>query len=163
MPDMLPWCRWLEQTSLGSAVRESLWLFPAIETLHLLGMAALLGTIAVFDLRLLGWLMPRQRVSDLGKRLLPWTWAAFALQVITGATLFMSEAVKVYTNPAFRLKMLLILLAGLQALIFHRTVYRNGVTWGDAEVSPMRAKIAGLVSLLLWLAVVAAGRFIGFV
>jgi hypothetical protein len=163
MPDMVPWCRWLEQTSLGSAVRESLWLFPAIETLHLLGMAALLGTIAVFDLRLLGWLMPRQRVSDLGKRLLPWTWAAFALQVITGATLFMSEAVKVYTNPAFRLKMLLILLAGLQALIFHRTVYRNGATWGDAEVSPMRAKIAGLVSLLLWLAVVAAGRFIGFV
>jgi hypothetical protein len=160
---MLPWCRCLEQTSLGSAVRESLWLFPAIETLHLLGMAALLGTIAVFDLRLLGWLMPSQRVSDLGKRLLPWTWAAFALQVITGATLFMSEAVKVYTNPAFRLKMLLILLAGLQALLFHRTVYRNVATWDDTGRLPARAKLAGFVSLLLWLAVVAAGRFIGFV
>jgi hypothetical protein len=163
MPDMLPWCRWLEQTSLGSAVRESLWLFPAIETLHLLGMASLLGTIAVFDLRLLGWLMPRLRISDLGKRLLPWTCAAFALQVITGATLFLSEAVKVYNNPAFRLKMLLIFLAGLQALIFHRTVYRNVVTWDKAGLLPVRAKIAGFVSLLLWLAVVATGRFIGFV
>jgi len=118
-PDMLPFCRWLEQTSVGAGVRESLWLFPAIETVHLLGMAALVGTITVFDLRLLGWMLRRERVSDLARRLLPWSWAGFALQVVTGGLLFTSEAIKVYTNPAFRVKMLLIFLAGLHALIFH--------------------------------------------
>ena len=76
-------------------MRESLWLFPVIETVHLLGMAALIGTITVFDLRLLGWLMRRQRVSELARRLLPWTWLAFLVQVVTGITLFLSEAAKV--------------------------------------------------------------------
>ena len=160
---MLSFCKWLEQTSLGASVRESLWLFPALETLHLLGMAALVGTIAVFDLRLLGWVMRRERVSELAGRLLPWTWAAFAVQVVTGTLLFMSEAVKVYANPAFRLKMLLIFLAGLQALIFHRTAYRNVAAWDDSGVLPVGAKIAGFVSMVLWIGVVAAGRFIGFV
>ena len=163
MPDLLPFCKWLEQTSIGAAIRESLWLFPALETLHLLGMAALLGTIAAFDLRLLGWMLRRQRVSDLAPRLLPWTWVGFALQVLTGTLIFMSEAAKVYTNPAFRLKMLLIFLAGLNALIFHRTVYRHAASWEDTGVTPVRAKLAGFISLLLWVGVVAAGRFIGFV
>jgi len=71
---MLSFCRWLEQTSVGAGVRESLWLFPAIETLHLLGMAALVGTTVVFDLRLLGWMLRRERVSELAERLLPWSW-----------------------------------------------------------------------------------------
>jgi hypothetical protein len=139
------------------------WLFPAIETVHLLGMAVLVAAIAAFDLRLLGWVMRRERVSELGKRLLPWAWAGFAVQVVTGTLLFSSEAIKVYTNPAFRLKMLLILLAGAQALIFHRTVYRGLANWDEGGVLPAGAKVAGLVSLLLWTGVVAAGRFIGFV
>lgn len=148
---------------MGSSVRESLWLFPAIETVHLLGMAALVGTITVFDLRLLGWMMRRERVSELARRLLPWTWLAFLVQVVTGITLFLSEAAKVYRNPAFRLKIVLILLAGLHALIFHKIVYRNVATWDEGEVLPIGAKVSGLVSLLLWVGIVAAGRFIGFV
>ena len=156
-------CKWLEQTPVGAAVRESLWLFPALETLHLLGMIVLVGTIGAFDLRLLGWVMLRQRVSDLANRLLPWTWVGFAVQVITGALLCSSEAVKVYSNPAFRFKMLLILLAGLNALIFHLVVFRNVAAWDNREVTPVPAKIAGLVSILLWIGIVAAGRFIGFV
>ncbi|MGB7845945.1 MAG: DUF6644 family protein [Candidatus Acidiferrum sp.] len=160
---MLAICKWLEQTSVGAGIRESLWLFPAIETLHLLGMAALIGTIAVLDLRLLGWAMQRERVSELAGRLLPWSWAAFALQVLTGGLLFMSEAVKVYPNPAFRVKMLLIFLAGMHALIFHWTVYRRVASWDDSKVLPLRAKVAGAVSMLLWVGIIAAGRFIGFV
>jgi hypothetical protein len=163
MPDLPTFCKWLEQTAVGSTVRESLWLFPAFETLHLLGMAALVGTITVFDLRLLGWLMRRDRVSDLGGRLLPWVWAGFAVQVVTGGILFSSEAVKVGANPAFRLKMVLILLAGVHALIFHWTVYRKVATWDDSPVVPFGAKIAGFTSILLWVGIVAAGRFIGFV
>jgi hypothetical protein len=162
MPDMLAFCKWLEQTWVGGAIRQSLWLFPTIETLHLLGMAALVGIIAVYDLRLLGWMLRRERVSDLTRRLLPWAWAGFAVQVVTGALLFSSEAVKVYGNPAFRAKMLLILLAGAQALIFQLTTYRNVASWDDAEVMPSGAKMAGFISILLWIGIVAAGRFIGF-
>ena len=147
---------------MGGGIRQSLWLFPAIETLHLLGMAALVGTITVYDLRLLGWMLRRERVSFLTRRLLPWAWAGFAVQVVTGALLFSSEAVKVYGNPAFRVKMLLILLAGAQALIFQWTTYRNVATWDDSQVMPAGAKVAGFISILLWIGIVAAGRFIGF-
>ncbi len=160
---MLDLCKGLEQTAIGAAVRESLWLFPVIETAHLLGMAALVGTVAAFDLRLLGWAMKRQRVSELARRLFPWTWAGFAVQVITGALLFCSEAVHVYANPAFRVKMVLICLAGVHALVFHWTVYRGVATWDQSAVLPVGARFAGVVSILIWVGVVAAGRFIGFV
>jgi hypothetical protein len=162
MPDMLAFCRWLEQTSVGGSIRQSLWLFPAIETLHLLGMAALVGTITAYDLRLFGWMMRQERVSDLTRRLLPWAWAGLAVQVVTGALLFTSEAVKVYGNPAFRVKMLLLFLAGVHALIFHGTVYRDVATWDESGVLPAGAKVAGAISILLWVGIVAAGRFIGF-
>jgi hypothetical protein len=147
---------------VGAAVRESIWLFPAIETLHLLGMALLVTTIIVFDLRLLGWILPQVRVSVFSRRLLPWTWLGFLLQVVTGLLLFSSETAKVYTNPAFRLKMMLILLAGIQALLFHFTIYRRVTSWDDS-ITPLAAKLSGIISILLWLAIVAAGRFIGFV
>jgi hypothetical protein len=163
MPNLLELCKWLDQTTVGAAVRESLWLFPAIETLHLLGMAALVGTVAVLDLRLLGWTMRRERVSALVGRLLPWVWAGFAVQVVTGGLLFSSEAVKVYSNPAFRMKMLLIFLAGVHAFIFHWIVYRDVANWDDSALLPLKAKLSGFVSILLWVGIVAAGRFIGFV
>jgi len=163
MPDTLALCKWLEQTSVGGGIRESLWLIPAIETLHLLGMAVLVATITVFDLRLLGWVLHRERFSTLAARVVPWSWAGFAVQVVTGAMLFSSEAVKIYANPAFRLKMLLILLAGVQALVFHRTAYRKVATWDQSDIVPVGAKVAGGLSILLWIGIVAAGRFIGFV
>lgn len=163
MPNLLELCKWLDQTAVGAAVRESLWLFPAIETLHLLGMAALVGTVAVLDLRLLGWAMRQERVSVLVGKLLPWAWAGFAVQVVTGGLLFSSEAVKVSSNPAFRLKMLLIFLAGVHAFIFHWIVYRDVGNWDDSARLPLKAKLSGFVSILLWVGIVAAGRFIGFV
>jgi hypothetical protein len=160
---MLQFCKWLEQTPVGTSVRESLWLFPVIETVHLLGMATLVGTISAFDLRLLGWVVQRQRVSVLANRLLPWAWVGFALQLFTGALLFSSEAVHMYANPAFRVKMLLICLAGVHALVFRWTVYRNVAAWDESAVLPAGAKVAGFVSILIWIGVVAAGRFIGFI
>jgi Family of unknown function (DUF6644) len=160
---MIGVCRWLEHTAVGASVRESLWLFPVIETVHLLGMAALVGTIGVFDLRLLGLAMKRARVGELGARLLPWAWLGFAVQVATGAVLFASEAVKIYVNPAFRLKMMLILFAGVQALIFQWIMRRDAAQWDESGVLPVGAKVAGGVSILLWVGIVAAGRFIGFI
>src|ERR1700757_511253 len=160
---MLEFCQWLDQTAVGSTIRQSLWLFPAIETVHLLGMAALVGTITVLDLRLLGWTMPQRRVSEVVPRLLPWAWLGFGVQVVTGALLFSSEAVKIYGNPAFRLKMLFLLLAGIQALIFQTVVSRKLPAWDDRPAPPVMARITGMISMLLWIAIVTAGRFIGFV
>jgi hypothetical protein len=160
---MLEFCQWLDQTSAGAAIRQSLWLFPAIETVHLLGMAALVGIITVLDLRLLGWAMPRQRVSQVAARLLPWAWLGFCVQIVTGALLFSSEAVKIYGNPAFRLKMLLLVLAGAQALIFQTIVHRKLPAWDERPSLPFMAKVMGMISILLWVAIVTAGRFIGFV
>jgi hypothetical protein len=160
---MLELCQWLDQTSVGTTIRQSLWLFPAIETVHLLGMAALVGTISVLDLRLLGWILPQQRVAKLAARLIPWAWVGFAVQVITGVLLFSSEAVKIYGNPAFRLKMILLLLAGVQALIFQTLISGKLASWDERPAFPAVAKVIGLSSILLWVAVVTAGRFIGFV
>ena len=156
-------CGWLEQSPVGAAVRQSLWLFPAIETAHLLGMTALVGTVAAFDLRLLGWGLQRTPVSELARRLLPWTWVGFGVQVVTGGLLFSSEAAKMYVNPAFRLKMLLICLAGVQALIFQLAADRRLAAWDERATVPVAAQIGGLVSMLLWIGVVAAGRWIGFI
>lgn len=144
-------------------MRQSLWLFPVIEVAHLLGMVVLVGAVATFDLRLLGWSAPRVRVSTLAARLLPWAWAGFAVQVVTGALLFSSEAVHVHANPAFQIKMVLICLAGLNALIFHYSIYRNVASWDESATLPLRARLAGGLSILLWAGIVAAGRFIGFV
>jgi hypothetical protein len=158
----LAFCKWLEQTSVGASVRQSLWLFPAIESVHLLGMAALLATVGAFDFRLMGIALRGQSISGLARRVLPWIWAAFALQVFTGALLFCSEATHMYSNPAFRLKMLLIILAGAHALFFHLAAQRNP-RWDDGTTSSLFAKLAGGISLFLWIGVVAAGRWIGFI
>lgn len=160
---MLEFCQWLDQTAAGSGIRQSLWLFPALETIHLLGMAALVATITALDLRLMGVAARQQPVSKMAARLIPWAWLAFAVQVVTGVLLFSSEAVKIYGNPAFRLKMLLLLLAGGQALIFQTLVWSKLPAWDDRPSPPFAAKIIGVSSMLLWLGVVTAGRFIGFV
>jgi len=160
---MLEFCQWLEQTPVGASVRQSLWLFPVVETAHLLGMIAMLGVIATFDLRLLGWVLRRQPVTLMARKLLPWAWAGFGLQVLTGGLLFASEAVRLSTNPAFRIKLLLLILAGANALLFHSLNRRTLASWDERDSLPIRAKLAGATSLLLWAGVVAAGRLIGFV
>jgi hypothetical protein len=164
MDALLAFCKWLERTPLGTEVRESLWLFPTIETIHLLGMALLVGTVAALDLRLWGFAMRREPVSRLAARLLPWTWLGFAVMVVTGSLLFSANPLKTYIhNPSFQLKMLLIFLAGVNALVFHLTVYRRVSRWDYAAVTPAAARTAAALSLLLWVGVIAAGRWIGFV
>ncbi len=163
MSTLLELCKSLEQTPIAASVRQSLWLFPLLEILHLLGMVAVLGAIAAFDLRLLGWLMPRQRVSELAPRIFPWVWTGFALQVVTGGLLFSSEAAHMVLNPAFRIKMLLLLLAGANALLFQLTVFPGVAAWDQDRILPLRARLAGAVSLMCWIGVVAAGRMIGFI
>ena len=159
---MYSFCQWLEARGWAMGLHQSLWMFPAIETVHLFGIILLVGSTSVLDLRLLGLIMKRESVSRTGGRLLPWAWVGLAVQVTTGFVLFASEATRCWQNNAFRLKMVMLALAGLNALIFHVTVYRRVGSWDEASVTPVGAKLAGFFSIVLWFGIVAAGRWIAF-
>jgi len=159
---LLTICQWLEKTPPAAAMRDSLWIFDITETVHTLGIILVAGTIMLVDLRLLGLGLRREPVSHVVSRIVPWTLSGFCLMFLTGGWLFSAEASKLYHSPAFRIKMILLALAGLNALIFHLTVYRRAAEWDDVPVAPLRARVAGLVSLVLWIGIIAAGRSIAY-
>jgi len=149
--------------AVSRVMQDSTWLFPAIETTHLVAMIVLVGCITVFDVRLLGLAMRGTSVSRLAWRLLPATWTAFALMAVTGSLLFSSDPVMKYChNPALQLKLVLIALAGANMGVFHFTVYHRVKEWDTVPVLPLGAKLAGSLSVLLWGSVVITGRWIGF-
>jgi hypothetical protein len=156
-------CQWLEQTSWGTTIRESLWLFPVIETVHIFGIILLVGGTSILDLRLMGLAFRDEPVSKLAHRFIPWAWAGFIIQVTTGLLMFSSEATKMYVNLAFQIKMLMILAAGLNAFVFHSLAYQSVGKWDTEPVAPMSARVAGLISILFWFGIVAAGRWIAYV
>ena len=155
-------CQSVEMMSFSQVIDESPFWNPVIESTHLVALALLVGSITAFDARLLGLAMRQVPVSQLGRRLLPWTWTGFGMSLTTGSLLFISSAEGYCFNPAFRIKLLLILLAGVNMAVFHLTVYRSVSGWGEGSSTPLRAKLAGSFSVLLWLAVVMAGRWIAF-
>lgn len=156
-------CLWLEQTSMGTTVRESLWLFPVIETIHIFGIILLVGGTSILDLRLMGLTFREEPVTKLAKRFLPWAWAGFIIQVVTGVLMFASEATKMYINAAFQIKMLMIVAAGVNAFVFHSLAYQSVGKWENDPVAPVSARVAGLISILFWFGIVAAGRWIAYV
>lgn len=155
-------CQWLNDTQLATAIRESEIVFPLIETVHVLAIALLAGTVAIVDLRLLGLILKRERVSQVAGQILPLTWVGFVAMIASGVLLFLAEASKSYYNPAFRFKMLLLIVAGVNPLIFHRTVYRNVSLWDEAAVAPARARLVAYLSLTLWSGIIVAGRAIAY-
>lgn len=157
------WLYWIDHTTVGTMIRQSTWLFPLIETVHLFGIIALVASTSILDLRLLGTgPMRRWPVSKLTERVLPWAWWGFAVQIVSGSLMTSSESLKNYHNPAFRLKMLLILLAGINFWLFHATSYKRVAEWENDRRSPLPARLAGLFSLILWFGIVAAGRYIAY-
>ena len=155
------WLRWLENTGVAVSVRESLWLYPAVETMHIIGFVTLVGAAAMFDLRLLG----RSRglpVSDTARHLLTWSRASLLIVVPSGFLLFMSNATALSTNPAFRLKLVLLAAAGMNAFLFHRWPFRTVTMWNRDVQPPAAAKISAGVSLALWAGVITCGRFIAY-
>jgi hypothetical protein len=160
---LLPLFHWLNDTALAAGIRESVWWYPILESVHSVGIILVLGSIWTLDLRLLGLGMRSQPVSQVAGRMLPWTWGGFACQAVSGSLLTVSEATRLYPIVYFWIKMGLLLLAALNALIFHWGVYRNVLQWDDAAVTPFRAKVAGALSLTLWVGIIAAGRAIGYV
>lgn len=152
----------LETTSFALAVAESQWLFPSLETIHVLALAIVVGSIAMVDLRLLGFSSPKVAVTRLSQDTLPFTWAAFVVAVLSGLALFVSNATGYLDAWPMLIKLGLIALAGLNMLLFHRFVYSSVDAWDEGAV-PTAAKIAGGVSLVFWFAVVTLGRWIAFV
>jgi hypothetical protein len=159
---LLSICEWLDSTHLNTILRQSTWAFPTFDTIHTLGIVLVAGTIMLVDLRLLGLGLRSVPVAQLVTRIVPWTLGGFGLMFASGALLFSSEAVKMYHSPAFRIKLVLLALAGLNALVFHRTVFRDVANWDTASAVPARARLAGLLSLAFWIAIIAAGRAIAY-
>jgi hypothetical protein len=155
-------CQWLYDSSLGTGIRESIWVFPIIETIHVLGITLLVGTVALLDLRLLGVLLKRVAVADVARQMLPLTWAGFAVMFVSGFLLFSAEAATIYGNAAFRIKLVMLALVGLNPLIFHLTIFRSVTTWNHRIVTPARARLAGVCSLTLWGGIICAGRAIAY-
>jgi len=156
--NLLPFFEWCETTALGEMVRSSLWLFPVIEAFHLVGFAVLGGVVLLMDLRLLGLVMRTQPAAQVERDARPWLLGSLSVMVVSGVLLFLSEAVKCYYSFPFRVKIVSLFLA----VIFTWTLHRKVASRDDRSIGPIRGRVVGLVSLVLWGLVAWGGRWIGF-
>ena len=153
---------YFEDSGLADNIRENDLLFPLIESVHVLAISLVVGSIFVVDLRLLGLASIRRPVGRVIDGILPLTWTAFAVAVASGSLLFISNATKYLANGYFVAKLFLILAAGLNMAVFHFVSAKDLPKWENEPAPPLRARLAGGLSILLWVAVVACGRWIGF-
>lgn len=153
---------WVASTPLAELMRTHLWLYPAVEIVHIAGFVVLVGGVTLFDLRVLGFAR-RLPVAALGRHLLPWSVASLGLVVPAGLLLFSADPQSLLDNPAFQLKLALIACAGVNALLFHIGPYRTVGGWSVDATAPARARVQALLSLLLWLAIISCGRLIAYV
>lgn len=153
---------YLESTSLAAAIRQSQWLYPAIEILHITGIVLVAGAAILFDLRLLGF---SQKLSTalLAHHLLRWSKNGLWLVIPSGLLLFITNATTLGHQRVFWLKMILLVSAALNAYLFHRTIFRSVADWDTQKVVPVRAKAAAVCSMVLWIAVIACGRLLAYV
>ena len=154
---LLSFFEWCDATALGAGVRNSMWLFPAIEAIHLLGLCVLGGSLLVVDLRLLGVGLKRQTISELADQADRWLAGAIVVMAVTGILLFLSEAVKCYYNQSFWVKMTTLPIA----LLFTFTV-RSQITHTSGIDTSVRTRLEGATSIALWFTVAAAGRWLGY-
>jgi len=155
-------CEWLAQTPGSIALHESLYMYPLVESVHVLTLCLFVGLAAVLDLRLLGVTLRRVPVSELAARLLPYMAAGFVVMIATGSLLFYAIPVRSFHNVFFRAKMIMLVLAGLNAWVFHGRVYRRVFDWDLAPIAPSAARIGGTLSLVLWAAIIVSGRMIAY-
>ena len=152
---------WLESTGVATAMREWTWAYPIVEIAHIVGFVVLVGAAFMFDLRLLG--VSRQLpITELARHLLRWSRVALFVVLPTGFLMFMTNATKLVGNPIFRLKLILIVLAGINALVYRLWTSKSVAEWSVNEPSPVLAKVSAAFSLLAWTAVSSCGRLIAF-
>jgi hypothetical protein len=152
----------LYDSETGTALRESIYAFPIVEGLHLIGLAFSFGLLMFIDLRLLGVFLRTVPAQDLLYSLRPWLLGGFLITIATGILLFIATATKIILLPVFYIKLALIVLAGINAIVFELKWGRNVDVWGTQSVLPTSIKYAGLVSLVLWSAVIITGRLIPY-
>jgi hypothetical protein len=154
---------WLHDTSFGTVIRESVWAEPIIETIHVLTLGVFLGFVILLDLRLLDVVLRRTPVSTIFRQLNPWLFGSFGVMLVTGISLFAGDPVLFYGTIFFKLKMLMLLAAALNVVVFSLTTGRTMMQWDGLPATPRGARITGSLSLVLWIAVVACGRGIAYV
>jgi hypothetical protein len=154
--------QWLQDSSIATAIREGETAFPWIECVHVLALTVVIGSIAIVDLRLLGVASRDRGVAQTTAGVLPVTWTAFVFAVTTGGLMFASNATVYAHNSYFQFKMALIALAGINMAVYHLFLNRGVDTWHTAAATPLRARVVGGLSLCLWIAIAAFGRWIGF-
>jgi hypothetical protein len=153
--------QWLAETRGSIALHESLYMYPLIESTHVLTLGLFVGTVVMLDLRLLGLTLRAVPVSEVARRLFPWTAAGFIVMVVTGVLLFYAIPVRTYHSIFFRIKVVMLLLAGINVWIFHRRVEPTMRGW-DVGRAPRAARIAATLSLVLWASIIVAGRMIAY-
>jgi hypothetical protein len=151
---------WLESTAVAQAIKTSIWMYPAFETGHYIGLSFLVGGIMLIDLRVLGVARSLPLRSMIG--LLPWVWAGFIINMVTGGLLFTYGATSFGTNGAFLVKMSFMVLAGLNAFAFQLTTTRASYDWVTEDRPPLAVKVFATLSFLLWLCVVTTGRWMAY-
>ncbi len=155
-------CAWIAGSSIGRGILESALVFPIIEGFHLLGIALSIGVLCWLDLRLMGVAFTNQPVSKIWKQVMPVAGVGFILMFVTGGLLFWAEAITAYDSVHFWIKLGLILLAGLNAAYFEFVTHPGIAAWDTAPIPPLKARIAGLTSLVLWTAVIITGRTMAY-
>jgi hypothetical protein len=151
----------VEASALATTIRNSLYLFPLIESVHVIGLTMVFGTILVVDLRLLGLASITRSFSALASDVFKWTWLAFAVTATTGALMFITNASTYYNSAHFRAKMALLVVSGLNMLVFELTARRSVHTW-DRNAAPASGKVVAALSLVIWIGVIVLGRWVGF-
>jgi hypothetical protein len=153
---------WLGSTPWSVGLLESLWVWPLLESTHVLAIALFVGSAMMMDLRLMGVTFGGVRASDFTSRLLPWTRAGFVVMVITGILVWYSNPLRYYHNIFFRIKMLLMVVAGLNIWLFHSRTHKKIAEW-DMDAPPPRAvRMAGILSFAAWTFIVITGRLIAY-
>ena len=152
----------VEASQMAMDMRESLYWFPGLIFTHVCGLLIAAGTVIFWDLRLLGFGLRHARVSRVAETLLPWVWVGFGVLIISGSLLIWMEAGRLYHNVFFRIKAMARVLAGINALLFHFGAYRSVAEWESQRSVPLRVRLAGAFSLLLWFVILASGRAIGY-
>jgi len=159
---LLPFCEWLAGTAGSIALHESLYAYPLVETAHVLALLLFVGTVTFVDLRLLGWVFRDVPVSEVVARLIPWTIGGFVIIAATGVLLFYAIPVRTYLSIFFRIKVLVLVIAGINTALLHRTLDAGAVAWNADARPPLAARLAGAVSLLSWATVIVMGRMIAY-
>ena len=159
---MLEIATWLSETKWSIALVESLYMYPWIESAHVLSICFFIGILLFVDLRLMGVAFTKLPISEMNKKVLPWSLFGFGLMTLTGFLLFYAIPVRSYQNIFFRFKVILILLAGLNAFLFHRQMKLEGMIWDEGRSIPKSVHLKAAASLVLWSGVIISGRMIAY-